>query len=134
MIQNQPGFHLIEIIIALAIISLLAGLSLPLYSQHLIHEKRLEAESMLSKLAIAMEKYHIEQNTYQGATLADLSFPEFILKNNYQLSIQTTANDYQLMAKPLGTQAEKDEICGALILKSTGEKETTGTGKSDDCW
>lgn len=131
----MKGFHLIEILIVLVIISILTTLAMPLYSQYLVHERRLEAASMLSKLAIAMEQYHIEHNSYQDATLAGLNFSEIIAKNNYRLVIQSAADhDFLLAAKPLTHQAEKDEACGSLTLHSNGEKGVTGPGRVEECW
>jgi len=132
---THPGFHLIEILIAITILSITASFSLPLYSSYLVATRRLEAATTLSKLAIAMEQYHIEQNTYQNASLATLHFPEMIAKNNYQLIIQTTTDThYLLLAKPVGKQSEKDQRCKTLTLTSAGEKGVTGTGRVNTCW
>jgi len=134
MHKSAKGFHLIEMLSAMAILSILVSLCLPIYSQYIVQAKRLEAASMLSKLSAAMEKFHLEQNTYEGATLARLNFPITIANNHYQLHIQTTANDYTLLAKPIGKQAEKDTACGGLILQADGRKEVTGTGNVNECW
>ena|SRR3989338_8337717 len=133
-IHFLKGFHLIEILIVLAIVGILAAFSIPLYSQYRMQERRQEAAQILSQLAIAMEKYQVEQNTYQDATLNLLHFKELIADHRYQLIIQSaTENDYFLVAKPLETQAENDP-CGALTLNSRGEKGITGTEKIEDCW
>ncbi|MBX3709051.1 MAG: prepilin-type N-terminal cleavage/methylation domain-containing protein [Gammaproteobacteria bacterium] len=131
----QRGFHFVEVLVSIAIISITAALSFPLYSQYVVHARRLEAASILSKLAIAMEQFHIEHNTYQNATLIALNFPEKIAKNNYQLIIQAaTHSEYLLIAKPLGSQSEKDMACAALTLSSNGEKGITGSGNTMECW
>lgn len=129
------GFHLIELLIVLTLIGILIALNVPIYSQHQIQENRMEAAGMLAKLAIAMEQYYIDQNTYQNATLSLLHFPELIAKNNYQLIIQS-ANDenYLLFAKPIHAQAEKDIACGILTLNALGEKSISGSGKMENCW
>ncbi|TAK74678.1 MAG: prepilin-type N-terminal cleavage/methylation domain-containing protein [Gammaproteobacteria bacterium] len=133
--KSSPGFHLLELLIVMAMIGLLAALSLPLYSQYVVQERRLEAAAMLSKLAIAMEEYHVDQNTYQNATLAALGFSEIIVDGYYQLSIPTeTADDYLLMATPLGAQAAKDTACASLTLQANAKKGITGSGKVEECW
>jgi len=124
-----------EMLAVLAIISIVTTFAIPLYSQYLVHTRRLEAAGSLSRLALAMEQYHIEHNTYQGATLTDLHFPETIAKNNYQLTIfSTDTNAFLLAANPLGKQAEKDQSCAVLTLHSNGEKGISGPGKVDECW
>lgn len=131
----MKGFHLIEMLITLMIIAILMATSIPTYSQYLIYEKRLEAVSALAKTAIKMEHYHIEHNTYQGATLQTLHMPARIAKNSYQLIILSAAgNAYVLSAMPLGRQAEKDSTCGILTLNSSGKKSISGPGKLNDCW
>ena len=132
---NFLGFHLIEILITLAIISILTALGVPAYTQHLVKERRLEAENMLSKLAIAMEEYQIEHDGYQDVTLELLHFPEMIVKNFYRLNIQSlTENHYLLAAIPQEKQAEQDASCAVLTLNSKGEKGNSGPREVDECW
>lgn len=134
-LHQQSGFSLLELMITLSIIGIMMSMALPIYSHHLIVARRAEAATTLFKLALAMEKYHVENNTYQSATLGNLHFTEIIAKNNYQLIIQTaTQHDYVLIARPLGEQAKKDTLCGALTLNAVDEKNIMGTGKITDCW
>jgi type IV pilus assembly protein PilE len=135
LFKTTRGFHLIEILMVLAIISIVTAFALPLYSQYMTGTRRLEAANTLSRLAVAMERFHIENNTYENATLAALSFPETIAKNNYHLAIQSASNnDYSLIAEPVGNQAEKDPRCAALILSANNKKTVTGPGSVAECW
>lgn len=134
-IHSSNGFHLIEILIVLTIIGILSSFIISSYSQHFVHTKRLEAANKLLNLAISMEKYHIQHNSYEGATLVTLNIPELIVKDTYQLIIKTASNDdYLLIAKPLGQQAENDKLCAALTLTENGERNITGIGKNEECW
>ncbi|HLB41423.1 MAG TPA: type IV pilin protein [Gammaproteobacteria bacterium] len=129
------GFQLFELLITIVIISLLTVISVPLYTQYLTTARRLEAATVLSKLAIAMEQYHVEHNTYHGATLAELNFPGLIGKNHYQLAIRDTSSEnFLLIAIPLDNQAKNDTLCRSLTLNANGEKGMTGTGQIDACW
>lgn len=129
------GFHLIEVLMTLAIIAVLVALSWPLYSQHFVHERRMEAQGMLAKLALSMEEFHIQHNTYQGATLHALKFPEQIVKNQYLLMIHSaTDDDFLLIAKALGNQAKRDKTCKTLTLRANGERGVVGHRKPEDCW
>lgn len=133
--KKTGGFHLVEILSTVAILSILVALSLPLYTQYNTGVKRVEAENTLGKLAIAMERFYVEHNSYENATLEALNFPATIAKDNYRLAIQTaTNNDYALLAEPIGKQAEKDQRCAGLILYSNDKKAVTGSGSVEECW
>lgn len=129
------GFSLIEIFIILVIISILIGLAFPIYSKNFVRSNRIEAVQTLLALAVAMEKYYLQFDTYENATLNDLHFSRLIARNNYTLTINLLNTlEYELIATPLGTQAENDLGCESLILKSNGEKAITGSGEIADCW
>jgi type IV pilus assembly protein PilE len=130
---RMKGFHLIEILITLSIIGILSMIALPIYSQYFTKLKRLDAIQILTKLSMNLEEYYLRHHTYENANLDILHIPEWI--DNYQLIIaNTTLDDYEIMAKPSIQQAEKDAVCGTLILSATGEKSVSGTGKVEDCW
>jgi type IV pilus assembly protein PilE len=132
--QKSQGFHLIEIISALAITSIVLTFAYPLYSDYLLKTNRLAASTSLQQLANAMEKYHLQFNTYENATLAALHFPEKI-PANYKLSIQSaTLDDYVLIAEPLNKQAANDNACGRLILHANDKKAVSGSAKAEECW
>lgn len=129
------GFHLIEMLITLTIAGILANFGTLAYTQYLTQEARLEAAHSLSKLALAMEQYALEQRSYQGANLSTLHFLESIARNHYRLKIYVaTPYRYQLSAIPQGKQAQQDRACGTLSLSSNGEKKISGTGKLGECW
>lgn len=131
----KNGFSLIELLITLAVIGILAAIAMPLYSQHLIKEKRLDAIATLSRLSLALEEYFITNHSYQGASLERLGFDETIASSHYKLAIQFIAeNDFELHAIPLGEQMEKDQLCGTLTLNSNGARKISGSAKLEDCW
>lgn len=129
------GFHLIEILIVIAIIGILATFSWKIYTLYLTQTYRMEAKVTLSKLAIGMEQYHLDHHTYEGATLETLHFPSLIAHNLYQLTIQSThVMDYLLAAIPLQQQAANDRACGHLTLNANNEKGSSGTSNTASCW
>lgn len=134
-IKVVVGFSLIELMIALAIVGILSMLCLPLYSQHITHARRLEAEINLVKLANALEHYFLIHQTYQNATLSNLGFPEKIVHEQYQLVItEATDSTYAIHADPLDKQAQQDGLCASLLMDSQGKREITGAGKLNECW
>jgi type IV pilus assembly protein PilE len=133
--HTSTGFHLIEILITIAIIGILSLVSFPIYSEHITEERRLEAANTLSKLALALEEFHFTNNTYDTATLTNLHFPETIAENSYRINIVTaTKTDYIISATPINKQANSDSYCGTLTLNSYGEKSINGKGSINECW
>ena len=124
-----------ELMLALAITGILTLFSIPLYSHHVVHEKRLEAEIQLSALASALEQYYALHNSYKNATLNNLHIPEKIANNQYQLAISSqNESSFMLEAVPLDNQAKKDTSCGTLLLDSDGTKGIKGSGNILNCW
>ena|SRR3990167_9906498 len=134
-IADLDGFHLLEMLMVVVVISILATIGMPLYTQHLAQAKRVEAKSILLQVASAMEEYAVHNHTYAGATLAALHHSEMTAQQHYRLQIQT-ANDegFLLAALPQGKQATDDQACATLTLDDKGTKGITGTGLVNKCW
>lgn len=132
-IKRQNGFSLIEICMTLSLLAIIVAIAFPMYSQHVLTTRRLEAATALSQLAVALERYQIEHNSYQGATFTKLNIKQKAA--HYLLAIEELHDNYfMLAAKPQGKQAEKDWECGELLLDSNGKKGVGGTAALENCW
>ena len=133
--HKKNGFHLIEILIVLALTSIMSQWVLRSYTTIIAKERRREAEHALFSLASALEDYAIKHESYAGATLHQLKFPSHVASDNYELVINfARENEYLISAHPLARQAEIDTRCGILLLTSTGEKNMSGAGSPRECW
>jgi type IV pilus assembly protein PilE len=131
--KKNLGFSLLELMLAVAIAGILMSFALPVYTQYFMHAKRLEAEVEMMKLAAALERYFVVNDSYAGATLEKLNFPAEIAGGRYLLKIGASDDNFFIVrAEPLGKQI--DEPCAALVINSRGEKSVTGSEKVDDCW
>lgn len=132
--KAESGFTLIELSCVLAIISILAMIAYPLYTQHLFKARRSDAEIALLDLASGMERYYADHNSYLGATLENTETNKYSHNDFYQMSIaMSTDEDYQLTAVPKNAQL-KDTLCGNLGLNQLGEKTISGKGTVSECW
>jgi len=68
--KPQKGFSLIEVMIVVAIISILAAVAVPAYNDYVLRGQLTEAYSALAAQRVRMEQYYQDMRTYTGATAA----------------------------------------------------------------
>ena len=132
---KSNGFSLIEMLMVLAIISILTLISLPLYSHYFLQAKQLDAKIALEKLASLLEEHYTLNNTYEDATLDNLGMNEYTEGKAYQLVIfEKNDIDFMIEAIPFIKDTQKDTQCGTFSLNSKEEKGISGTGTINECW
>ena len=63
------GFTLIELMITIAIIAVIAGIAMPMYTGYIVTARMAEADNNLAAIRLAEEEYFLENNQYfQGKT------------------------------------------------------------------
>ena len=67
----QTGFTLVELIIVVAIISILASIAIPAYNGYVETSKRSDAQASLMALAIAQEKFRASCPSYATEIVDD---------------------------------------------------------------
>ena len=60
----QKGFTLVELMIVVAVVAILAAVSIPAYSDYVRRGKITEATTALSSLRVRMEQYYQDNRTY----------------------------------------------------------------------
>jgi type IV pilus assembly protein PilE len=152
-VEEEQGFTLIELVIAMVIAAILAAIAIPSYSSYIQKSRRTEAKSTLLNLASLEERFFSTNNTY-SATPTDLGYPagtavSFPVGGGYYnitnitvvpavaptSSTSGTPASYTITAKPNGTQ-QNDLACTSFTISSTGQQTATGSGSnpSTDCW
>lgn len=113
--MNKKGFSFIEIIIAIAILSILVGIAIPSYLHHIRRTNRTNAISAIQLLQMEEEKYRYNHTEYTTA----LTIPADIAEH-YTLAIPSAdANGYTITATATGSQASDSvgvESCATLTL------------------
>jgi len=137
----SSGFTLIELMVTVAIVTILATIAVTSYTSQIQKSRRTEAKSALLDLAGREERLFSTSNTYSSdeaalgyATAAGTTMTGMAFGNGYyQLTAVTTANTYTLTATPVGQQAS-DTACGSLSVNQLGVQGVTGTSTVSTCW
>ena len=68
--KHSKGFTLIELMITIAIISVVAGIAIPAYNGYITTARMTEADTNLAALRLAQEEFFLENNNYfKGKTV-----------------------------------------------------------------
>ena len=138
-IRVSQGFTLVEVIIVVAIMSVLISIALPAYQGYVLRSHRTTVQSEMLKILTRQEIYYVENRQY--GTLEDLRYNANIvgINNNgdivaagngiYDLQMDTgqPANEFLIEADATGTQVA-DKECLEMTLDSTGSREAI------ECW
>ncbi len=129
--RQQQGVTLIELMIAVVIISILASVALPSYDQYVKKSRRSDGAAQLSRIMQQQERFFLNNMTYTE-DLSDLGYDTSggaveSQEGYYNISADTCdgvpiTRCVLLTADPLAGQEED----GALTLSSRGEKTHDG--------
>lgn len=139
--RASTGFTLIELMIAVVIVSILTAVALPSYQRQILKSHRTDAKMALLDLASRQERHMSLRQVFAstGAALGFSSdFPISVPSADaatYTLSVALTNNGsgYTLTATPTGRQEQ--DACGAYTLSSLGVQGVSGGSLgAADCW
>lgn len=108
--SRNKGFTLIELMIVVAIVGILAGIALPMYTDYVKRGKVQEATANLSDMRVKLEQFYQDNRTYVGACTAGsasaVPIPPAV--KYFTFTCPTlTATGYQVRA--VGTIASADQ-------------------------
>jgi len=140
--MKAAGFTLMELMITVAIIGILAAITIPSYTEYVKKTKRSDAKVELMKIAQMQESYFVQNMSY-AMNLSQLGFATNTIaseNNEYTVSIGditpgactgtsagTACTAYRVDAVPSAGQVN-DHDCIRFTLTNTGLKgASTGT-------
>ncbi|MBS0316808.1 MAG: type IV pilin protein [Proteobacteria bacterium] len=148
---RHHGFTLIELMIVVAVITILAAIALPSYRSYVMKSRRTDAKNGLLDLASREERYFSVNNTYTNDPTqlgygAGSSFPLAINASGqsyYNLTAPTVTAasgsgatavppGFTAQAVPTGDQTA-DTTCATYQIDQLGT-QTNSSGATTGCW
>lgn len=133
--KTVAGFSLIELMIVVAVISILAGIAYPNYMEYLQRARRAECTSVLLGQANAMERRFSTTRSYDGVFPGPTQCPADGGPSSYVLGFaedEPTALTFVIQAVPAGAQT--GDRCGTLSIDNTGLKTQASGMTTRQCW
>ena len=141
MMKKITGYTLVELMVAVAIVGILAGIAYPAYKDSVSKSRRAEAMAELVRVANLQEQYFADNRTYTAdMTKLGFSADPYVTETGYY-SIDTTAvtalsADFIITATAAGLQSSNDSRCTSFSINHLGQK-TAKKGADDntnECW
>lgn len=138
---RQVGLTLVELMVVVAVMSVIAAIAYPLYTNQTQKARRADAKVALETVALAQERFYTINGRYT-ANLASLQVSADIQggtsdKGYYTVSAPTLAGGAQgfsVTAAPAsgGAQAGDSGNCASFTIDQLGTKSATGS--ASNCW
>lgn len=131
----RRGFTLVELLIAVVVLTILAAVALPSYQRMVQKGRRADAVALLSRIQQAQERWRSNNSSYAG-TLAALNFTHAVSdKGYYQAALSdVSATGYTITATAVSGSAQAgDTACTSMtVTQSSGNLAYGGT--TNGCW
>jgi len=140
---TAKGFTLIELMVTVVIISILAAIAIPSYSQYVIRSKLTESVNSLADIRVRMEQFYQDNRNYGTTTSCNgATLPVSAPTSNYFTFTCGTTTGAQTFSIAASSQAGKGlgSAAGdyAYTINQSNEKATTKykgtTQTSKACW
>jgi type IV pilus assembly protein PilE len=117
------GFTLLELMVTVAIVSILAAIAIPSYTEHVRRGKVTEIASVLGNGQVALEQFYADNKTYVGG-------PCPASTKSFKVTCATAATTYTLT----GTGSVGDVSGFAYTVNQADARTTAGAWGSGNCW
>lgn len=151
--RRMQGFTLIELMIALVVLSILAVIAIPIYLSQVREARRTEARNALLELASREERYFATNSQYTDVAASlgysssgNTQWPVTLDSGFYQIEVYKVDNTqnppyFELGVTVVpGTDQANDTSCQSFWVDSTGKEwstnstSPTATDTTSTCW
>lgn len=134
--SKRLGFTLIELVITMAIISILSAIAIPSYLNYINDSRRAEAVAFALDIASRQRHYFTENRKFTDSMTTGLKFGDDKSENDYwqaTITLGGSGATYSLVIAPVAPHTDSE--CSTFNLTNTGLKTHTGSAAAaKDCW
>ena len=151
---RSTGFTLIEVMIVVAIISLLAAIALPSYQSYVARSNRAAAKTQLLQAAQYMQRFYAANDRYDADRAGNNNIwsimpaamlrspadgtPLYEISNSGTHSSTANEGDFVLIMRPMADGSMAADKCGGLTINQAGAKGITISNPAAslvaECW
>ncbi len=133
--RQIQGFTLVELLVVVAIISIIAAVAVPQYSDYVTRSKLAEASSTLSEHRVRMEQFFQDNRTYAGACTAGTDAPAPTGRYFTYACSNLTATTFTVTATGVAAQGTAGFV---FTIDQANTRATTGAPAgwttNSNCW
>ena len=136
MRHRAAGFTLIELVITVALMSIITMISVSSYRQYMIRANRTDAGAALLRIAAAQERWYLDNNQYSADPEELIVGASSSQHGYYDITINSAdpAAGYTAVAAPAaGGRQNTDVDCQQLSIDETGLRDSQPKD-IDVCW
>jgi type IV pilus assembly protein PilE len=123
LLRNQKGFTLVELMVTVVVISILLGIAVPSYRQHVVRSRRVAAQAAMMEIANREQQFLLANRSYANkATLEASGYappPDVVASYAWNV-VPGTGPTPSFVITFTGTGGQAAD--GALTLTSAGDK------------
>jgi type IV pilus assembly protein PilE len=129
--RRAAGFTLVELLIAIAIVSILMAAALPSYREYARRSLRAEAQAFMNTVQVRQQQFLLDTRAY-ATSLSDVGLTVSArVQAGYEFRLVVLPGPpqtYVLSATPRADQA--GEACGTMSIDQSGAR----TAAKTNCW
>lgn len=135
--KRLGGFTLIEVLIAVAIVSILAAVAIPAYSEFVMRSHRSNARTALVGAAQWMERAATAQGAYPATADISTGITGLVEGGRYRVTgtVSLDRTTFVFTAAPEAGTPQTADKCGTFVIDNTGLKSVSGASLTAiECW